>query len=157
MDQDRVLVLPAGVHVHEAAQEDAAAVDDGDAGHERPAASAPHVAVGPAGACAPVRRRDAVQTQDGGDGAGRPAPSQLQDQPESERGATGERELGHAAPVARGVQGHRGSGVHRRTFAQRRSIHTGWCCFYTSSVAAIGRPSRSRIRTEPVPRFRLGR
>lgn len=92
MDQDRVPLLPAGVHVHETAEEDAAEVDDGDAGHERSAASAPHVAVGVARARAP-EFRDAVQAQDGGDGAGRPAPSQLQDQPEGERGAAGEREL----------------------------------------------------------------
>lgn len=124
MDQDRVPVLPAGVHVHEAAEEDAAPVDDGDAGHERPAASAPHVAVGPARARAPGLR-DAVQAQNGGDGAGRPAPPQLQDQPEGERGAAGERELRLVDPVAGGVQGHRGRRVHSRAPEERRPIHSG--------------------------------
>lgn len=124
MDQDRVPVLPAGVHVHETAEEDATEVDDGDAGHERSAASAPHVAIRPARARAP-EFRDAVQTQDGGNGTGRPAPSELQDQPKGERGATGERELRLVDPVAGGVQGHRSSGVHRRTLTERGSIHTG--------------------------------
>lgn len=73
VDQNRVPLLSTGVHVHETAEEDAAAVDDGDAGHERSAASAPHVAVGYARA----PHRDAVQKQDGGNGVGRLAPSQL--------------------------------------------------------------------------------
>lgn len=136
MDQDRVPVLPAGVHVHEAAEEDAAAVDDGDAGHERAAASAPHVAVGPARARAPGLR-DAVQAQDGGDGAGRPAPSQLQDQPEGERRAAGERELRLADPVAGGVQGHRGGRVHRRTLEERGSIHTGTASLRNIYIACL--------------------
>lgn len=64
------------MHVHETAEKDAAEVDDGDARHERSAAPAPHVAIGLARARAPYFH-DAVQTQDGGNGAGRLAPSQL--------------------------------------------------------------------------------
>jgi len=112
------------MHVYETAEENATKVDDGNAGHEWSAASTPHVAVGPARTRAP-ELRDAVQTQDGGNGAGRPASSQLQDQPKSKRGAEGERELRLANPIAGGVQGHRSSGVHRRTLEERGSIHTG--------------------------------
>jgi len=92
MDQDRVPVLLTGMYVHETAEKDATAVDDGDAGHERSATSAPHVAIRPAGTRAP-EFGNAIQTQNGGNGTGRPAPSQLQDQPEGERGAAGKREL----------------------------------------------------------------
>lgn len=84
LDQDCVPILPSGMHVHETAEKNATKVDDGNAGHEWSAASAPHVAVGPTRACAP-EFRDAVQTQDGGNGAGRPASSQLQDQPKGKR------------------------------------------------------------------------
>lgn len=76
MDQDRVPVLLAGVHVHETSEKDAAEVDDGDARNEWSATSASHVAVGPTRASSPGLC-DTVQTQDGGNGAGRPAPSQL--------------------------------------------------------------------------------
>lgn len=76
VDQDRIPLLPPGVHVHETAEKDAAEVDDGNAGHERPATSTAHVAIGAARARA-AEFRDAVQTQDGGNGTGRLAPSQL--------------------------------------------------------------------------------
>jgi len=112
------------MHVHETAKENATKVDDGNAGHEWSAASTPHVAVGPTRTCAP-EFRDAVQTQDGGNGAGRPASSQLQDQPKGKRGAEGERELRLANIIAGGIQSHRSSGVHRRTLEERGSIHTG--------------------------------
>jgi len=77
------------MHVHETAEENAIKVDDGNAGHEWSATSAPYVTVGPTRACA-SEFSDAVQTQDGGNGASRPASSQLQDQPKSKRGAEGE-------------------------------------------------------------------
>jgi len=124
VDQNRVSLLSAGVHVHEAAEEDAIEVDDGNAGHERSAASSSHFAVG-ATRAGSAEFNDAVQTQDGGNGAGRLAPSQLQDQPEGEHGAAGERELRLVDTVAGGVKGHRGGGVYRRTLEERGSIHTG--------------------------------
>jgi len=69
VDQNCVPLLLAGVHVHEAAEKDATEVDDGDAGHERSTASAPHVAIRASRAC-PTDFSDAVQTQDGGNGTG---------------------------------------------------------------------------------------
>lgn len=138
MDQDRVPVLSAGVHVHEAAEKDATEVDDGDAGHERSSASASHIAVGLARARAP-EFRNTVQAQDGGNGAGRPSPSQLQDQPEGERGTTRKRELRFVDPVAGSVQGYRSSGVHRRTLEERGSIHTGNVLQYISTNPNVGR------------------
>lgn len=76
VDQDRIPQLPSDDNVHETAEKDAAEVDDGNAGHERSATSTTHVAIGVARARA-TEFRDAVQTQDGGNGTGRLAPSQL--------------------------------------------------------------------------------
>lgn len=69
MDQDRIPLLPSGMHVHEAAEKDTAEVDDGNAGHERPTTSTTHVAIGAARART-TEFRDAIQTQDGSNGTG---------------------------------------------------------------------------------------
>lgn len=53
LDQDCVPILSSGMHVHETAEENATKVDDGNAGYEWSATSAPYVAVGPTRACAP--------------------------------------------------------------------------------------------------------
>lgn len=139
MDPHGVLALPAGDAVDEAAPEDTSPLDDGDARHERAAASASIVRVtGGASETHQCHWREAEQ--DGGDGAVRPAPPQLQDQPQDEQRAghgrrgrrprgkrmsQGERELRLDFVVAGSEQGDGCRGIYRRALAQRRSLHSG--------------------------------
>lgn len=135
VDPVRVPALPAGHAAHEAPPEDAAPLDDGDARHEHAPAAAHPPLVRLAGRSAQTHQRARRQAvQDGRDGAVRPAPPELQDEPQDEqrrhragRGLVppGKRKFRLDPAVAGGEQGHRGGRVHRGTSAQRGSVHSG--------------------------------